>query len=589
MDNAVPTYNDDIDSPDARAAYLNQKPQYTEAESMLATFKASTGALTSMGELGNMDLAHQHDADYSHGNLSVEDLNKKYPNLTTPFKESTGPFTAGEIARRQYDQQEQQKIIDGGPQGTLYGIGRWGAGLLAHIGDPLELGAMLLTEGIATGVQGLAVGAKVAAGAMTAKAIAGKAIEGAAVGTVGQLATEPLNWAANSQANIENSAKDTLYNAAMGGLVFGGIHAALGLKTRFKEGLTPVQELKIESSNAGQVASGKVPNIEPILHQIEVERSGVVDPASGSVDNYQHMEFDPAKPDAFPFYIAKDGVRDDFKNGKTFKIGDTNTSDNTKSISATSNQWKANGYAGSPDLETPGTIHEIKLDPSTKLEPLDQVPSATFKDALNETIKDQGIEGIELKDKGDFDKTSKQVLKDIYDKINSGNKPYFQVADEFNKFLDRLEFESKIRDIDGYHSEVDPTEGVDGAKPSHTIELFDSSADKATQTDVGPANTDAIPKPQPEDVAAAKEYQQSHESNIDHNEHAQNTFDAHSVETPELKTPDIQAQAEEKFKELKQTEDPSIQKSLDDYDKVKADESNFQKVLKTAADCLGRG
>ena len=587
MDNTAPTYSDDIDSPDARSAYLNQKPQYTEAESMLATFKASTGALTSIGELGNMDLAHQHDKDYSHGNLSVEDLNKKYPNLTTPFKEPTGPFTAGEIARRQYDAADQQQKIDGGPQGTLYGVGRFGAGLFAHIGDPVELGAMLLTDGLSSGIQGLAVGSKVAAGAMTAKAIAGEAARGAAVGTVGQLITEPLNWAANSQANIENSAKDTLYNAAMGGLVFGGIHAALGLKTRFKEGLTPVQELKIEAANAGSVASGKVPNLEPILHQIEVERSGVIDPASGSVENYQHMEFDPAKPDKFPFYVAKDGVRDDFKNGKTFKVGDTNTSDNTKSISATSNQWKANGYAGSPDLETPGTIHEIKLDPKTNLEPLDQKPSPIFKDALNETIKDQKIEGIELKDGGDFDKTSKQVLKDVFDKINSGNKPYAEVTDKFNKFLDRLEFESKIRDIDGYHSEVDPAEGVDGAKPSHTVELFDGN--KATQTDVGPANTDAIPKPQPEDVAAAKEYQQSPQSNIDHNEVAQNTFDSHSIETPELKTPDIQSLAEEKFKELKQTEDPSIQKSLDNYDKVKADESNFQKVLKTAADCLGRG
>lgn len=582
----APTYNDDIDSPESRQAYLSQKPQYSEAESMAATFEAAKGPISAMSELGNMDLARQHDQNYSQGNLSVEDLNKKYPNLSVPFKEPTGPFVAGEIARRQYDAADLQQKIDGGPQGTLYGIGRFGAGMLAAMGDPLSLGAMLLTEGVAGGL-GLAT--KVAKGAMTAGAIAKGAATAAAVGTVGQLATEPLNWAANSQIGFDNSLKDTLYNAAVGGVVFGGIHAALGLNTRFKEGLSPVQSMKIEAANASAVASDKIPNIEPILHQIEIERSGVVDPASGSVENYQHQEFDPKDPSKFPFYVAKDGVRNDFKEGGTIKIGDTNTSEKSKAISANSNQWRANGYAGSPDLETPGTVHEIKLSKDTNLEPLDQVPSPTFKDALNETIKDQGIEGIELKDKGDFDKTSKEVLKDVFDKINSGNKPYEVVADQFNKFLDRLEFESKIREIDGYHSEINPTEGVDGAKPSHGIELFDSSSDKATQSDVMPSNTDAIPKPTTEALDQVKQYVNSKESNIDYNEPAQKTFDSNSTPQVEIKTPEIQALAEEKFNELRKTEDPSIQKSLDDYDKVKSEEMNLQKMIKSSADCLGRG
>lgn len=365
------------EAPEDVQKFHNQDVSYTGPQELAMSFDQAwngtvVGGITRLATMyQTKKFAQENDAS----NIDVETLNKKYPNLEEPFTEPTNAYVAAEVARRQQEKVDLQDKINAGPQGGLYGVGRFGMGLLAHAADPLELAAMTATGGLSEAALGATTIGKAVGFGIKNKNLLQNFTTGAVEGTLGQAALSPVQYAA-SQAEMQHfDAKEEALNALAAGAMFGVIKAAAGAYVNYR------QAKLLRDSSVGRLAADKTPNIEPLIKDFTNEKNGSVNPDYTPKEQYQFKPVD----ENTTWYSPKDSVQVEHTQGNSIPINDL-TGDGIFSVD---NPAVANGMTGSKSLDVPGTVHSLDIS-DLKMKDLGANPKM---EDIN-TAEKEGFEGV---------------------------------------------------------------------------------------------------------------------------------------------------------------------------------------------------
>lgn len=258
-------------------------------ENLQSSFGQSVGAAFGQGidamptsELSDMA---RHWGEASQGiPLSADDANAQFgiPG-TLHFDAPVSSAVASDLNQSKRQQILRQTAIDSGPQGILSSIARGAAGAIPQFMDPINIGsafvpglgdarmaAALSEASAATARAGLgrAAGA-FAAGAERTTAIgetleatrAGRALQGASQGALGQAALEPLNYAFDRDEHNDWSMGQALGDIAFGGLLGGGLHMLIP-RARLDAEAEPTVQSLTQPADAEQMANPMAARME---------------------------------------------------------------------------------------------------------------------------------------------------------------------------------------------------------------------------------------------------------------------------------------------------------------------------------------
>jgi hypothetical protein len=552
------------------------KPNSSAFDEMKATADDTVSSMMtgSLARMYMMNQAQKNAEDLGSQKSSVEDLNRQYPGLPNPFKEPTDPFTAGEIARRQAEKKELEDTISNGPQGPLYAAGRFGAGLLAHAGDPLELGAAMATGFASEAALGAtALGAKLGTGAV--QRLATGAIEGAGA----TAAMEPANWIANKQDNTPNSLSGSAFNILLGGLTYGAIKAGAPIiasslsrgEGNLVETLNQPQADQVHNYTTSLLSQDKNPDPGPLLNDFAREKAGE-GPKADEPPYVFKKQLDMEKIGEVWFYVPKESVEASFKDGARPKLG----GDFGSGLYATDNPSVANGVSAAKTLDTPGSVHGVSLG-DTNLIKMDEVPTGKAFDAHSDFLQS-------FKDVSPENLTPRDVIESLKTGIDKGEIKPEVLENYYNKL--------QSAGTDGLHYEVSQTGGV-SHEPYNAAYIFDHDSDKIIQSGVIDSNPDRVREPSPQEVSDLGKKSLSHESDLWHDPKAEEEFQKHLNEG--IPTVD-QTTFEDRYKEarqelehqLKQEPDAAAQAKLDHIDEVSKRGAQMEKLAKATMACFGR-
>lgn len=384
----------------------------SRTEQLGAQFK-SVWQDTAIHQIGDIHQIGQLDAAQNQKTLSIDELNGQYPGMTwtEPKKANVAKF----IADRNMERQKLQETIASGPQGSATTALGFGAGLAAHLLDPLELATF------AAGGE-LVEGANIIRGA----GLAARLGEGALGGIAGQVPLSALKAASDTQQGQQVTAGDVgmdVGQAAVGGAI---LHAGIGFAKDFWGSPKAIADAKLKSGEIpalangetvphqstipnvldhpsvdenlkAQAADGRSPNPEPFQQVFERERVGPYNKPDidySGRSNYEFRPIDAAEPVSGKFYIGTNShleaiPLEDLKDhpnampGKDFGTGTYMVDD----------PHVANGYAASSFNEQAGAIHELNLKDAKLLSASEPAPFAVNK-IISDAIKDQRSEPI---------------------------------------------------------------------------------------------------------------------------------------------------------------------------------------------------
>ena len=589
IDTTLSTPGQDTDS-DQR--YDNQPPSFTGAQSLKASFNLGyDGIADSAIRMLTMNQTEGFAKENPMPPTSVEELNKQYPNLAQPFTEATDPFVAGEIARRQTEKADLQAAVQYGPQTGAYAVGRFGAGLLAGASDPFFAAAAVATGGLAeAALGGTAVGDALGYGVEKSlvwdsaragikagsKTFLQNAATGAIEGASAQAVAEPFKALADHEDHTPYSLTGAFGRIESGALSFAILKSGGAELARL---LNPAQLRQLELVANSRLANDKIPDVEPLVHAFAMEQSGHINPDSGIQDKYKFNKIDD--PNGQKWFVPKDSIQPNVQSGKMLPVGDQMGT----GVHMTDNPAVANGIAAPKINDVPGSVHTVSFD-GKKLEDLEKFSTPEFTAAAQEALNSQGLK---------FDpttRTGRQIMKGAFDEINgAGNRPYGQVQEEYQAFVQKLQFESKIRGIDGYQYTIDHTGPVEH-QPYNAAMLFDPK--DLTEHESAQASPEAVYQPDPTQARdILNNTLAPFDSTIFHNTPHQEDFDSKiGTETvAPMERADIEAQVEQNVNSVKQQlqqfpDLPGAQALLDDFKDIDKDAKDSSDVLENAFDCF---
>lgn len=299
--------------------------------------------------------------------LPPEELNEKYPfvqkKFTKPMSE-TAAFLLNEEGMKRMALQE--KISQGAGNSLYAQATSLGAGIVAHMLDPVEFGV-----GAFTGYGLSAIGARVAGTTgYTALQKVGSALAGegsnlarfsaqAAEGIVGNIALEPFMYEQQNRAQLDYTVEDAFVSVVGGGIA--APTAMFGLRKTWG-GLFNKSDaatgLAVKTA-IGQTQEGFRPNVDLVAkaHDDFIFKEPPKGTKLGEVrSEYRFEPLDPAKISERKFYVA--GIPDDRRIvGEFFGEG----------TYATDNPNFANNLAAHPMEEYPVDVREITLPPEAKI------------------------------------------------------------------------------------------------------------------------------------------------------------------------------------------------------------------------------
>lgn len=309
--------------------------------------------------------------------ISPEEANKLYPDMRIPFREPINPYAAQMLYDREQEQRNLQNVIARGPTDVWSKSKQFGAGLFAHLMDPLEFGAGALS--------GMAIGGLAVRGAFGVRA-------SIATDLVAQGARVPLGVRLGVNAGeailggvVENTAQEAAIAAVEGqeglpnsrttGEVFGEIGAAslaagmfgVGIKEasfhmrglmRRLNSTSPEADLAVMRNIVQAIETDVEPDFKPIMKALAQETS--ITPQEAGKPASAGYEFVPVMPDTIrgkKFYLSSLSKVDDFRTSQLADLGDsfgfgTHISDNPA---------VANAAAARSMADSPGAVHEVAI------------------------------------------------------------------------------------------------------------------------------------------------------------------------------------------------------------------------------------
>jgi hypothetical protein len=339
--------------------------------------------------------------------ISPDQANERFPDMEEPFREPINE----RVAQFQYDQSRERQRLERkvmmGPSDPYTRSKQFGVGLLAHMMDPVELGASTLTGwGVGAVIGRTAIGAAMAARAATSLAArtalnAGEAVAGNLIeNTVNEGVVAAADTAEGHEYDpvqgMKNLAMSTFLGAIPGMALkevsfhmghtsnlrvdeahpeakidLTGLppqeHVEVDTLARTRNGMlletSPEADLAVVRGVVGNLENDVRPDVTPMFEALARETD--VNPADFGHTPYN---FDPVTPETIGgrrmFMTSREAVPDlDYRTtvplGDEFGLG----------LHTTDNPGVANAAAVRSMADIPGTVHEIEI--KGELRPLD--------------------------------------------------------------------------------------------------------------------------------------------------------------------------------------------------------------------------
>jgi hypothetical protein len=517
--------------------------------------------------------------------LSPEEANEMYPWMETPFKEEVSPALAMHLAEQDKEKFDLKRKMDQGPTDAWSQTKQFGAGVLAHMLDPIEVGAGMLT--------GWGIGGAATRGLLgqTAKSIALKgAAEGAGIGAK-LAATGAENLAGNILENVTQEgvqklveakeqvvdqrtsgdiATDILINSLAATsipiAIKSSVHfSAEGFKRIFRS-TSPEADLAVVRHVVQSGERGGIPDSGPILKALSQETD--VGTYKGVAFEYSPITRTPEGKVIFdkPFFVAR-SVEGSKPLGDDLGLGGTH---------ATSNGGVANAAAARSMSDSVGEVAEVKLSELNPLD-IDRAFPPEIAPTIEAELKRLGFDTREI----DVNKmTAKEIIQLIRNATDSG-------------MLDRTDLMNvrKIIEDGGYDSLISDGSSVNGFphnKHNHLV-VFDDKKLLVEKTEA--ADPSQVRKPPPEDLDAARKYNETPREFLDDLEATQKFEQDMEVVAIEADRADFMDRIESDLETLQSLKDQGTLSNPKIIDEIKQDmveaEEGF-KILKAFKHCMTR-
>jgi len=196
--------------------------------------------------------------------MKPEELNARNPDLGGIYKEPMNEKTAEYIAKEHRERRRLQSIIDRGPEGGIYGVTNFVAGMVPHALDPIGLGASLVTSGLASAAISGTRFARALGYAAKGVSREGSFIRDVGEGFLGNLAVDAAITQPEANKELRDyETSDVLMNSVAGALGFAGVKYA-GLKAFDKIKMKP-EDIDVHAdSSVGQMLQDKKVITEPL-------------------------------------------------------------------------------------------------------------------------------------------------------------------------------------------------------------------------------------------------------------------------------------------------------------------------------------
>lgn len=470
--------------------------------------------------------------------LPREQLNEMFPGLDKPFTEDMNRYAAELIYKRTMDKRKLQEKIAAGPDNMFYGVAKFGAQMIPHALDPVELGAGIL-GGYALGAGAAAVGGIARLGLTSTGRLAVGAtntqrfLTASADGVIGNLMVEPVIAGGFSDFQENYTVADAFISVAGGAVGFAAFSSvARASVNMFKYGSNPVDSFAanlgpkandiLYKSTLGQMLQGKAPRIHAVLasyvDDIKVKPG---DEPTGII-----------RPDENTFYISAHNKGASLSDAKLEKFFD----DYDGAAHAITDPDVANNAATRSINDMDGEVIEVRFPDGAKLydlnAPLDGDLKAAIIKAVDNAIPESKFEGLSGKESMDL--------------IRSGITDDLLPDDAFTKV--KLEMQSM-----GYAGYRHDGSSHLGRKqdPVPTAILFDRNG--LTETRRIPGRRGTISQDLKDKARDLAKEEQSINREMFHNEDAMRAMEEASVEIKELNRVEMDADSDLILKELEDT------------------------------------
>jgi hypothetical protein len=433
-------------------------------ESLAATMKLAgmeTATVAIAGQAALADLKRGKDL------VSPQKLNQLFPHVDKPFNEPMSLEAATYIADRAREKRELEDIVARGPQTAMF-FPRLAAGMIPHIGDPVETVAAIAVGGlIGKGVQSIKGG--VVAGRLASRlGLLERDAVKFALGQVGENAiTEPFVMMSESAMRDEYTLGEATENVALGALGFSSLRYVAKKGASFIDRTSPTHAKAAEDLVTGQMAQGKKPDPSPVVADAVGGVEGAIPPGkmiAGQAEYRFERLNGEAIPDGRRFFVVVE------RNGSSILDSGPAAIDADilpGLVGATDHPGVANAY--SSRLGEVGASRVVEVDLAGKKildleQPLPdalrtQVDSAIQKLGLGDLFTEADLKTMKARD----------VLEVMRDMAQRG-------ADEVSA-LDSVKAAIRANAYDGVSYEGGRIEGVRNS-PHNMVALFEESAPK---------------------------------------------------------------------------------------------------------------
>ena len=369
--------------------------------------------------------------------LTPAQANERFPNMPVPFREDVNPY----IAQLQYDKMEEKRRLEAkiqnGPDDAWTQTKTIGAGFVAHMMDPLEIGASMLTGwGVGNAIGRTAWGAQMALKSPTAFA----AVESVAGNLIENTIQEVGIAEAQGKEGVDYDPVQGLANIAIS--TFAGTGVSMGIKAaakgigstkigqEFNAGVSKVREkirlteseiahnvrerflgqtspeadLPIARSIVSNLDNDYRPNLSPMLNTLGKEID--VNPGDFGGPRYDYAPLADAKERKF-YAATKDATT--FADGQRIAIHD----DYKLGTQITDNPGRANAASVRTLSDSTGAVHEMQIQ--------GELRPANLNDYVPDNMKEWVGKQLEYLDvKFDEEMSLKDVLDTFEQAIDEG-------------------------------------------------------------------------------------------------------------------------------------------------------------------------
>lgn len=597
--------------PDDRSSFESIGANFSFLESAEASFKlARQGTfLESLYRNDILEDLEENDPTV----LQPEELNERFPEVEVPFSEPTPLTVAWSVAERARERQKLQEVIANGPQGWTSSGLNFGASLIAHAMDPLEIGTdVLVGKGI--GILGKAFKAGRAARAASKAAnlsddisafraggaafraslseapaaltVGQRALRATGEGFVANLAIEPFVAGAQRRDQIDYGIEEIAFNATIGALAYGGISYGAGKLANFLKKSPDLYSDTILKAMKGRVLTGKSLDASFSVINIVRQTDGSLNAGSSlaSAPNgsrYVYTPISETSTSGKSFYASSEIKTNDVTKAKFLNYGEDY---GNKGVYLSDNPAVKNGEAAGHMNSGPGSVLEVDIGDKKLIDLQGSINKRNrniYKSILDQAIGKENSKKVLKKAK-----TMEEAIEIVKDGISREDLP--------EQAIDAIADAARKNGFDGYLSNGKKVMGVDRS-PHNSVYLFDRNAVNLKKA--YPSDPDSVPKPTEQDIADAHKSYQSDESDFLYDSQTREAVEEFQNIKDEpvavKKSRDIEKEEELLVEQVEELDRQNLltadeKADFDVYKKAKKDSEIQSEIIKAAKYCLKR-